>query len=41
MIALMAGRGNGGKKGGAVELQGDLRERVRECLLKKGFAVKG
>ena len=26
---------------GAVELQGDLRERVRECLLKKGFAVKG
>ena len=26
---------------GAVELQGDLRERVRECLLSKGFAVKG
>ena len=26
---------------GAVEVQGDLRERVRECLLKKGFAVKG
>jgi translation initiation factor 1 len=26
---------------GAVELQGDLRERVRECLLKKGFVVKG
>ena len=24
-----------------VELQGDLRERVRECLLKKGFIVKG
>jgi translation initiation factor 1 len=24
-----------------VELQGDLRERVRESLLKKGFAVKG
>jgi translation initiation factor 1 len=24
-----------------VELQGDLRERVRECLLKKGFVVKG
>jgi translation initiation factor 1 len=26
---------------GAVELQGDLRKRVRESLLKKGFAVKG
>lgn len=26
---------------GAVELQGDLRDRVRECLLKKGFVVKG
>jgi translation initiation factor 1 len=26
---------------GAVELQGDLRERVRESLLKKGFVVKG
>ena len=26
---------------GAVELQGDLRDRVRELLLKKGFAVKG
>ena len=26
---------------GAVELQGDLRERVRELLLKKGFVVKG
>jgi translation initiation factor 1 len=26
---------------GAVELQGDLRERVRESLLKKGFAIKG
>ena len=24
-----------------IELQGDLRERVRECLLKKGFVVKG
>jgi translation initiation factor 1 len=24
-----------------VELQGDLRERVRTCLLKKGFGVKG
>ena len=26
---------------GAVELQGDLRERVREVLTKKGFVVKG
>jgi len=26
---------------GAVELQGDLRERVRECLINKGFVVKG
>jgi translation initiation factor 1 len=26
---------------GAVELQGDLRERIREILLKKGFGVKG
>ena len=26
---------------GAIELQGDLRERVREVLLKKGFVVKG
>ena len=26
---------------GAVELQGDLRERVREVLVKKGFVVKG
>ena len=25
----------------AIELQGDLRERVRELLLSKGFAVKG
>lgn len=24
-----------------VELQGDLRERIRELLLKKGFGVKG
>ncbi len=24
-----------------VELQGDLRERVRECLLARGFLVKG
>ena len=26
---------------GAVELQGDLRDRIRQCLLKKGFVVKG
>ena len=26
---------------GAVELQGDLRDRVRELLLQKGFVVKG
>ena len=26
---------------GTVELQGDLRDRVRDCLLKKGFVVKG
>ena len=26
---------------GAVELQGDLRDRVRPVLLKKGFIVKG
>jgi translation initiation factor 1 len=26
---------------GTVELQGDIRERIRELLLKKGFGVKG
>ena len=26
---------------GLIELQGDLRDRVRECLSKKGFVVKG
>jgi translation initiation factor 1 len=24
-----------------IELQGDLRDRVRECLMKKGWTVKG
>ena len=26
---------------GTIELQGDLRDRIRELLLKKGFVVKG
>lgn len=26
---------------GAIELQGDLRERLRDLLVKKGFGVKG
>jgi translation initiation factor 1 len=26
---------------GTIELQGDLRERIRECLLAKGIVVKG
>ena len=26
---------------GAIELQGDLRDRVREALMKKGYLVKG
>jgi translation initiation factor 1 len=26
---------------GAIELQGDLRDRLRECLAKRGFVVKG
>jgi translation initiation factor 1 len=34
--------GTGGSASdGAVELQGDLRDRIREHLLAKGFAVKG
>ena len=34
--------GAGGKTGdGAIELQGDLKERVRELLLSRGFVVKG
>jgi translation initiation factor 1 len=39
---LKRGCGTGGTViDSVVELQGDLRERVRESLLKKGFAVKG
>jgi translation initiation factor 1 len=34
--------GTGGREAdGAIELQGDLRDRIREVLLKRGFAVKG
>jgi translation initiation factor 1 len=34
--------GTGGAVGdGAVELQGDLRERVRDVLTRKGYVVKG
>jgi len=34
--------GTGGAAGdGLVELQGDLRDRVREMLSKKGYVVKG
>ena len=34
--------GTGGASGeGFVELQGDLRDRVRELLTKKGYVVKG
>jgi translation initiation factor 1 len=34
--------GSGGAvRDGAVEIQGDLRDRLREVLLKRGFGVKG
>ena len=34
--------GTGGTVGmGAIELQGDLRDRVREFLTKKGYRIKG
>ena len=40
--ALKRACGTGGTASeGAVELQGDLRNRVRECLQAKGFVVKG
>lgn len=40
---LKAACGTGGTvtEDGAVELQGDLRDRVRSVLEKKGYAVKG
>jgi translation initiation factor 1 len=39
---LKRGCGTGGAvTGNAIELQGDLRERVREHLTKKGWLVKG
>ena len=31
----------GAVRDAAIELQGDLRDRVRELLVKKGFGVKG
>jgi translation initiation factor 1 len=40
--ALKRACGTGGAVAvGAIELQGDLRDRVREFLAKKGFVVKG
>lgn len=39
---LKRAAGSGGAvRDGAVELQGDLRERVRDFLVKRGFVVKG
>jgi translation initiation factor 1 len=40
--ALKRACGAGGAvRDGAVELQGDLRDRIRELLRQKGFGVKG
>jgi translation initiation factor 1 len=36
-----AGGCGGAVRDGAVELQGDLRERVRDILVQRGFTVKG
>jgi translation initiation factor 1 len=34
--------GTGGTvQGNTIELQGDLRDRIRDCLTKKGYTVKG
>jgi translation initiation factor 1 len=39
---LKRGCGTGGSwKHGALELQGDIRDRVRELLTRKGYVVKG
>ena len=39
---LKRGCGTGGAlRGGVLELQGDLRDRVRELLIRKGHVVKG
>ena len=39
---LKRGCGTGGTVGeGVVEIQGDQRDRIRELLAKKGYAVKG
>lgn len=39
-LAVTCGTGGAAVDGG-VELQGDVRERVRTLLAKKGFVVKG
>jgi translation initiation factor 1 len=40
--ALKRACGTGGAvDAGVIELQGDLRDRVRDCLTEKGFVVKG